>query len=98
MEDKITAIFAGINDNARKFLKSLLNYPNGVRSAELSKTCGTTPAGFGGLLGAISKEGKKVGMSVSDLVVSQVHEDSDKRKYRWLAPEKLLVEHRGKLK
>jgi hypothetical protein len=97
MDDKMTAVFAGINDKARKFLKALLNYPTGIEGTEFGKVCGTEPDGFGGVLGAISKQTKKVGLTIDDLVLSEARFEEERR-YRWLAPMKLLLEHKGKLK
>jgi hypothetical protein len=96
-DEKMAAIFSGINDKARKLLKALLNYPQGVEGDDFGKVCGTAPLGFGGVLGGISKEAKKVGLTIEKLVQSEARFEGTRR-YRWLAPAKLLLEHRDKLK
>ena len=86
-DEKVAAIFAGINDKARKFLRALLVNPQGVEGNEtLGKLCGTDPAGFGGTIGGISKESKKVGLAIEMLVKSEVRFDEARHRYRWWAP------------
>lgn len=97
MDDKMSAVFSGINEKARKLLKALLNYPSGVEADEFGKVCGTEPAGFGGVLGAISKQAKKVDLTLDKLVLSEARFEGTRR-YRWLTPAKLLIEYKGKLK
>src|SRR5437868_6900860 len=78
-EDKMDAVFSGINDKAKKLLKALLNYPQGVEGEDFGKVCGTEPAGFGGVLGGISKEAKKVHLTIDDLVLSEARFDGPRR-------------------
>jgi hypothetical protein len=94
--DRVGLVMAGINTKAKTLLKALLNYPQGVEGDEFGKVCGTDPTGFGGVLGGISKKAKVAGLTVDDLVQSEARFDGDRR-YRWLAPTKLLLEHKHRL-
>ena|ERR1035437_1186023 len=96
VEQKMTAVFAGVNDKAKKLLKTLFAYPQGIEGDEFGKACGIDPSGFGGVLGGISKEAKKVGFTIDKLVQSEARFDGPRR-YRWLAPTKLLLEHKHQL-
>jgi hypothetical protein len=96
VDEKMAAIFAGVNKKAQKLLKALLVYPQGIEGDEFGKVCGTEPSGFGGVLGGISKEAKKVGLTIDKLVQSEARFDGPRR-YRWLAPTKLLLEHKHQL-
>ena len=96
MEERISRIIAGINDKARRLLKALLNYPQGIDGVAFGKVCGMEPAGFGGVLGGISKEAKKVSLTVDKLMRSEARFEG-LRRYRWLAPTKFLLEHKDKL-
>jgi hypothetical protein len=97
VSDQVTAVFAGVNSKAKNLLKGIANHPQGVELNEsLGQECGTEPAGFGGVLGAVSKEAKKVDLTVDQLVRSEIRFDGTRR-FRWLAPTKLLLEHKNKL-
>ena len=96
-DEKMVAIFGGVNAKARTLLKALANYPTGVEGEEFAKVCGTEVVGFGGVLGAIAKQTKRVGWKLDKLVQSEARFEGERR-YRWLAPTKLLLEHKGKLK
>jgi len=97
LEQKAGAVIEGINDKARNFLKTLLRYPQGIEGEDFGKVCGTEPAGFGGVMGGISKEAKKVGLTIDDFVESEARFEGNRR-FRWLEPAEVLMEFKDKLK
>ncbi len=95
--DKVATVFSGVNAKARNLLKGIANHPQGAELDQaLGSECGTEPAGFGGVLGAVSKSAKKVGLTGDHFVKSEIRFDGQRR-LRWLAPTKLLLENRNKL-
>jgi len=96
IEQKIDAVFAGINDNAKALLTALVAFPDGVESTEFGTASGINSSGFGGILGSISKVAKKSQLSVNQLVLSEARFDG-KRRFRWLGPTKLLMENKDRL-
>jgi hypothetical protein len=94
--DRTELVIASINGKARSLLKSLIDYPQGIEGGEFGKVCGIDPAGFGGVLGGISKKAKEVDLKIEELVQSEARFEGDRR-YRWLAPTKLLLQHKDRL-
>jgi hypothetical protein len=96
-EEKIDTVFSVLNGKAKLLLGTLLKYPSGVEGDDFGKASGIKPSGLGGVLGTISKAAKKSHLNVDQLVQSEAKFDG-KRRYRWLAPTKLLVQYGDRLK
>jgi hypothetical protein len=95
-EDRIDVFFANMNHKGKLLLKTLLNYPSGVEGEEFSKAVGIDSSGFGGVMGSLSKAAKKGRLTLDQFVKSEAKFEGARR-YRWLAPGRLLVEHKNRV-
>jgi hypothetical protein len=92
-EDERVRIFSyEINENAKKFLAALLNYPAGIKGDEFTEVTGLKPETFGGILGGASKIAKKHELNFDNFVFSEMRND-ESRRYRFLAPGVLLSKY-----
>lgn len=94
--DSISSFFSAINDNARKFLKILAKYPDGMKGEAFAEETGFAVEKFGGILGGASKIAKKHGIAFKKMVISEMRTEGAQR-YRFLRPGPLLVQHSREL-
>jgi hypothetical protein len=95
-EQKIESVLNITTEKVRDVLKKLLEYPDGVEGDEFCKAYGVNASGLGGILTSLSKACKKSGLAFEQLVDSGVRFEGSRR-YRWMAPAKLLKEYQHKL-
>jgi hypothetical protein len=91
-EERVRSFSYEINENAKKFLTTLLAYPSGVKGDEFGEATGFRPETFGGILGGASKIARKHALEVGLFVVSEMRHDESQR-YRFLAPGVLLSKY-----
>lgn len=91
-EERVDAFLAATNDKGKLLLKSLVDYPTGVEGEEFNKVLGIDSAGLGGIMGSLSKAAKKARFSIDQFVTSEARFEGARR-YRWMAPTKLLMDH-----
>jgi hypothetical protein len=95
-ESRFDTFLAIVNEKGKLLLKMLLEAPSGVEGDLLSKTMNIDSSGLGGIMGSLSKAAGKAGLKIGALVISEARFEGDRR-YRWMAPGKLLLEHKGRL-
>ena len=88
----ITKLFNEIADRPKKILRALLDFPQGVDTAKISEITKEPTAGFGGLLGSVTKQAEKLGVKPQFIFISEL-KNSGLKRYRSLAPGKLLLKH-----
>jgi len=96
IDQKIADLLQNLNERAKGLLKTLSQYPHGVESDEFSKAYGVEPSGLGGILASLSKSAKKAHMNTNQLVTSEARFEGTRR-FRWIAPTKLLMDNRERL-
>jgi hypothetical protein len=94
-EEKINIFFQNTNDKGRLLMKTLLNYPAGIEGDKLIKELQIDASGLGGIVGSLSKAANKAKIGLGQFVVSEARFEG-KRRYRWMAPGKLLRDQMGR--
>jgi hypothetical protein len=95
-ETSFDLVVREINDRARKFLRLLVPNEHGVQGEVFAEQIRERSQVFGGVLGGISKIAKNHHLKLEDLVVSEMRFEGSRR-FRFLAPGKLLLKYGGKL-
>ena len=90
--DAIRKFWKELNENGKRFLSLLAQYPNGVKGERLSSELELPPEKFGGVLGGASKIARKHNLDFGQLVISEMKSEGTQR-YRWLCPGPLLLRY-----
>jgi hypothetical protein len=93
--EKVAWITGKLTDKSRRLLGALAAYPQGVSAKMLSEQCGVDQESFGGTLGSVSKNAKKMDLDFEGIVRSYLKEEGD-HNIRWMAPGKILLDHKNK--
>ena len=97
-EDQIAInVFGGINDNAKKFLLGLADFPQGVKGDLFAAHTGIAAEKWGGTIGGISKIAKRNGVRIQRFVLSEMKIEGSRR-YRLLKPGPWLVKYATKFR
>jgi hypothetical protein len=88
----IAKLFSEIADRPKKILRALLDFPQGTDAGKISEITKEPTTGFGGLLGSVTKQAEKLGLRPESIFVSEL-KNSGLKRYRSLAPGKLLIKH-----
>jgi len=91
-EDLVRDFFGAINQNARRFLVALAEYPKGVEGEKLAEDMELDTSVFGGILGGISKNAQKHGFKTKAFVLSEMRADGARR-YRHFQPGQTLAKY-----
>lgn len=95
-EDKVDAFLSCANDKGKKLLKTLLEHRSGIEGDQLSSILGIDSSGLGGITGSLSKCANKAKLNLGLILISEMRFEGSRR-YRWMAPGKLLLEHAEKV-
>ncbi len=69
---RFQSFISELRDRQKKFLKELVNSPDGLTDAALRQTLGVqNNKGFGPIITGISRRAKKSGMSLQDILLSE---------------------------
>lgn len=83
-------LFSSINERAKRFLCALVAHVDGVDANDLSHEIQEPTEAFGGILGGISKNAKRLGLDMDDLIFSEMR-FAGPRRYRFLQPRHGLI-------
>ncbi len=95
-EEKARNLSRLANVKSKNIMRVLLDNQGGIEGEQLSKTSGIDIAGIGGVLGSLSKAAEKSGFLKEQVVLAETRMDG-RRRYRWYAPGKVLLEQRNKI-
>lgn len=95
-EERIDTFLSYANEKGKKLLKTLLEHRSGIEGDKLSGILGIDSSGLGGITGSLSKSAKKAKLNLGQILISEMRFEGVRR-YRWMAPGKLILEHEEKL-
>jgi hypothetical protein len=85
-----------LKPNQKNFLSALSHYPDGVKGEDLAREIGGESRQFGAVVGAISKNAKRNGIRIKQLMLSEMRFEGSRR-YRFFQPKALLQRYAGKI-
>jgi hypothetical protein len=94
--DAMKRLIGDLSDRSRKLLCTLVNFPDGTDGSRIAEVSGESSDAFGGLLGSVSKKAESLKLEPDSIFLSEMRNSGLKR-YRFLAPGKLLLKYSDEL-